>query len=1509
MADKISNLKKALDELGSALIVSEQQLAKYERAISRINSSGATTNLHNNLTKSIRSQSTALATLRQEYTKLAGQMRSADFTTAIDYYKQPQQPLPHPKHRIPYTPQRQTPLADRGAVSGPGRNYRDIRGMLPLENAGSTTATLTAIDAAALQATQQLRKFGSVSLDSFRTAEVEAEKLKLKLTELQNVPQSNKPLTLGSLTGVNPGQKETNVGGFTQEQLNNLAKKYPEVSSKIREFGMEMSQLKGVQVEASTGQERFNFQMTDANNVTRNLSLTTNKYGKVLVDTQKRFKSFGASIARNIGEVFKWAIAAQLVWIPMRKLQEISGEMIELQTKLASAAIATGQAFSETTKIFESAYAVSKETGTALSGVIEGYELAYRAAGRYGEGAERNQKATVLLRDAMLLASVTTLDEAKAIDTLAGGLLQLGRPLDEGIDLLDSWVAVSKNAAVSIDTLAESFAITAQSAGNAGIDLDSLNGYIAVLAENTTLSATEVGNAFRSFVTGYATDTAVKELSSLGFAVENMKGEALDFDHVMQQVYSRFKAGELSDADLNRVGVAIGGGNRRATQFITLLENLDRQQQLVGVSASASGDAEAALATQMQTVTKSLINLENSFKRLAQTLGTDGGFLDGIKLAVDGITLLLDGVSELTKIMGNSLPIMIAFGAAFARNGDRFNSFSGGLNTFGAGLYNNTVGKAFPNQQQYTGTSPYPLRNQIYGQSKGSQAVGKAFGTFALPLASTAIQAGGSFASGQTGRGAGQVAGGLAGAAIGSLAGPAGALVGQMIGSAAAGALGSKIWDYQYDWQEFFHATVGDGVQDALDEITWDPSKALEYSAAELGTFMDQLTEEAAGNWFTQLGLATASLFEGTSREQATIKYAFDEEQLELLRFLQDLVDAKGATNIPVGDAVKNVFADTIAQQEQAALARLNKQVVGSEVSSKRFKTLSSDIGGFGDIASNIIGLVGDEFIALNDEISTTEEAYASLFDFFYYASEDQMSQVAGMIGTMAQYEEAVRSGIAVSADQTATYERLRTDFPKYLQGAGRENDAKRVQIPSIVDLTGIRSGDFETVMEYAEERMSDIWAAMPAELKEGLEMEDWQNAVEPFLVELEDGTFRVIRDATSEALQAGAKIAEEEGAIASALSAIGISDYSQYTKSEFESRTAGVPGIAKNLQDAYGYEPEFEEQIVLFKDGFASMTLEQTITNLILKDILDTQEDQLEGIYNLPSDGTFFVPFQGQALAPRASSGGGAGGVVTDLLNEGSGAKPPETIIAEAASTITEATQKAFNERPVGTLESVFGPMPGTASVPQTTPYVDPRGARPSDRAAYDTSGFDVFENLGETYGGGGGIDFIQGTRGLLEKLREVLIGALGGGLINEGKPIGVGEGAGVGDVFQGLLGLESLSQLGTYFSSGQFREDALKDAPSAEESFGKIIEVLQGLEIFSPYGTGSSGKGIDVGETLKQLFQSLTKPTINLDISHNTNLQLDGKTLATDLSSYLGEFLLDQEVASGDIAKQVVI
>lgn len=1340
-----------------------------------------------------------------------------------------------------------------------------------------------------------------------------------------------------------------NKDGFNPATFGDYGKQADKLLGTIGRLGFTTADLKDVQEEASTGIRRYTLAARDQEGVMRRATITTDKWGNILQDTQKRFRGFFSTLTRNTKEVLKWTIAVQLTYKPLMKMYELVEVMIDNEAKLADITIALGESYESLNDIFRIAADVAQDTGSSIKGVLEGYELAYRATGGITDNIKRAATAQQLLVDSMILSKVSTLDQATALDTLAGGLLQIKAPLDSGQQLLDKWVAVSKRANVSIATLAESFAITASSAKGAGLSLDQLNGVIATVAENTTLSATEAGNAVRAFISGFQTDTAVRELSRFGVLVKTSGQESLDFMDVMWQVRDLFDEGLISQSQLNEIAEAIGGGARRGAQVVAFLKNLNRVTEVATVSELAMGDAQEALAIKMETLKTKSTELENAFIKLGQSLGTEGGLLDGAKIAIEVMTQMVNIVSKLTDTLGTAVPVMIAYAVAMGQ----INKV-GGIAAFGNIASNALLGMragggggvayqgdfAAFSKSMSESVKLDSIRNKtltkMAGFLKSPAGMGRAIGGVGVGL-----QAVGSFASGDKWRGVGNVLGGAAALAFSS----------NPLMAIAGSAIGGAFMDYVYGQESEFKDLFA-GLESPEDKPIEELSdlEKLQRKQQELTDSMVDAVHPIRLAWTNLFANAQAFIAPKRGQELTRVQAALvtlnragrDEELDNYYEQINKLTDAE---KILSGEIIKGIplyekrnkliidnapLIETLVQQYRDLAF---EERLAGDITNKQFNEINKVLSSLGTSAGGYVAAFGEQFVALSNDVNTTAEAFEAIALALTHGNQADISYLLSLLTDIAEAEYAIADGQDVLANQDIISDR-QVKGAKAISMILKDIQKNAFKLPTMVEMFGLSQKEAEEVIQRAKQIRDGLDEAIAGAGLGELHTEDeFKNIFGEIMLRVgqHGGTMLVeglseanIKEAMQELADEG-KITLEE--------TFGFMDFSDIGLDQFMELVDIANTYARKIDTASGgaVDLNWKTFAAITSDSITGpVTAELTLLQALMKELIDVSEDQVEGIYNLPSDGTFYVPFEGYA---KGFGGGGAGGGIADLLAKWdmfiSQFPKPEDVQDVFVTNMgdmeyTEESQRAFNEGELtSSLADYFGPMlgPPAPDPGMTLLPTDPRD-RPLQDAYYNPPPFDVFKNLGDTYGGGGGVDFVEGFRGLWEKIlsifgKEPTIEELQ----EEGWTYG---GAGGADIVESLVGLKSLEALVAYFTSGAFHDDAMKGAASPEESFTRIIEALQSLELFNLYDEGEDGGILD---KLRDLFTGGgdgTQPTsylndsvsdlvtatqqlnetgqlqLALEINSDTRLTLDSQIISTVVKTFVYEEMLKREAAS---------
>jgi TP901 family phage tail tape measure protein len=1102
------------------------------------------------------------------------------------------------------------------------------------------------------------------------------------------------------LTHLPKVEKFAGAGGFVSAFEGIPAAKMEQAAKTVQKYGLALTNLKSVTTEASTGIKTLNFSQQEGEQFWRKATLHIDKFGNVLTDTQKRFRSFTDGIKRNIGESLKWMVAISAVYGTFQKLQQVITEAIDNQARLADIGIILGASQEKVAEVFDASYEAAQKVGEGIDGVIEGFAGAYRATGSYRDEAQRTAVATQLLTDSIILSKLSSLDQAQALDTLAGALRQTGLGLDQGQVLLNKWIAVSKQANVDLKTLAESFAITSTTAENAGLSFDQLNAVVATVAETTTLSATEAGNAVRAFISGFQTDNARDELASFGIAVEDMNGEARDFLDVMYEIASLSDAGLISQDQLNQIAESIGGGARRGAQVMAFIENLQRVAEITEVSMNAQGEVMDALDIKLDTVQTSLTRLDNAFQNLATTMGDEGGVLNVTKILVDLLTSLTDALSKITESLGGVTPVLLAMGGAMAylgKNGAIAERMTGFLGTAGVGIAQR-LGRTQTMEQLQREADVMNARMLLNPTANANQMranqvsmMGAKLQPWAMPGIMTATMAIGNVAQKDWEGLGGNIAGGLVGAVIG---GPMGMVVGSMIGEVAADTLLS----YDKDFSKMF-ADIWTDSSDSAKNNAEDTAKSIEEREAAL--LEKLITRRGLGGgganidkWRTQftdwigdtLGIEQLDILkEGVeiptsavarkslesdietyklqlssgfltdnAREYYTAQLTEAEALLEALKAIeterkrlaevqteQDMTTPYGRRVAKGTEARASQWSEIEQQKIEEYTDKLNKQ----EITVKQYTEAMDRMKADGLLVNQVFEAMG-----------TYAEKYGLTFqetaNLVIDSNDEQMEriitlkgEIAGLYDELVKASEAgdIRTAVRIDGSLREAQELL----AQYNEELYKAQRMSQLQLTSPMDLDVTSVEDYNLLME---EAMKDFQALVQENIKLGLIPEDateqevldayedvFARVAELGISKLEDIPDFILKD-TYERLKEAGKIQTSE------------------TKSKFRVETADMTQGAfmsnynswmSKLTSAFGdyWTPQPEDVGMIFSDGMDVLHLDNLVMQLAMQDLIDVNEKQLDGIYNLPSDTSFYVPFQGYKMG-FANQGGGGGGL-----------------------------------------------------------------------------------------------------------------------------------------------------------------------------------------------------------------------------------------------------------------------
>lgn len=1090
---------------------------------------------------------------------------------------------------------------------------------------------------------------------------------------------------------------------------------WDQATKQSKYYGFNPEDLQSVTTEASSGISKLSYQQVDElTGAFKNLNLTVDKSGNVLVDTQKRFRDFFSEVGRNTVEFLKWSIAVSLVLGPLQKFSELMGDAIENESKLADISVNLADGQTTVAQVFSASNEIATQAGEEINTVLDAYQVAYRAIGGGIEPTTRFAQANKLLSDSLILSKLTGMDEAKAIDTLSAALRQSfsgDGALSQGITLLDKWVATSKVANVDLGTLSTGFAIVGDAADAAGLSIDRLNGLLAAIAETGVASGTEVANAARAIISGFQSDQAKKLLSSLGIAT-SVEGQTRPFDDILSEIATKRKQGVLGGEQFNDLTLTLGGGSRRQAVWATLIENYDRVGQVAEASSKAGGDAQEAMAKKTATVQTSVTRLGNAFQTLAQNLGTKGGMLDNFRLLTEFGTTLVKIFDTLTGSLGKAFPLAVAGLGALA--------FLGGKSpqTRNAASIGGLLSNVFVPQQQ-TQTATLAARDAFAISANKSKLVRGATGllTAAIPTISNLSDDTLSNEE-KTFKVVGDIVGGL----VGSLGGPAGAIIGVTIAEAFTsavidaankdytgtfGKLAAKVQNIPVNEKGEVLSPIDQAIADmekriaTSSPISPEGAEALKYSNLIPGSYvgpqiianeekgfetsvidrarsqfyknegLKQLTERNLGKTYTQRKIEEAPIEEildlVIETTDGNIKQLYIEYKALLERKKNE---AQGLTGKLPEDTINKFYEenkDVISGVQSNLSANLFDMFNKGEINRSTL--------GRGLTQTKNLNSLGINWYSAFGEGQDVSQFFQKSGRISAFGAEEDISAINEFSQSIIKYDGIIKD-TTKSDEEHAQALKDKAEAMKIvttLFEQGNQAILAQAQLAPVSDIYGLNEQQDKMISDRAK-RIRD--ADLAIQVQKGIITQEQADAKKkestPFLSQRSDTDYGFYPkgEVSQDYYEKARDLLVKEGALPKYGKDRGVEIQSyDLTSSEFTKIfEEQYPKILSQLQ-ASGYTENKSDVIPVLTDKILpQMQLDTKVMSLLLQQIADNTKE-LTGEFNLPEGMSFNIPYTWLSQASKGGTGG--------LLKELGGAGAPGSTKAEAFGSMLSGYQE----------------------------------------------------------------------------------------------------------------------------------------------------------------------------------------------------------------------------------------
>ena len=214
------------------------------------------------------------------------------------------------------------------------------------------------------------------------------------------------------------------------------------------------------------------------------------KTSAALQGANKEAKTLGQTLSNDIKKIAEWAIATGVIYGLINAIKQSVTAAVEFDKTLVNLQIVTGDTREQTEALMLTYNKMAQELGATTQQVATSANEFLRQGLSVSDTNKMIEASTYLSKLGMI-------DSADATTYLTSATKGFKLSADEAMGVVDKLTKVDLSAAVSAGYLAEAMSKTSTSAQLAGVDIDTLVGYIATIGEVTQKSASTVGQSIK----------------------------------------------------------------------------------------------------------------------------------------------------------------------------------------------------------------------------------------------------------------------------------------------------------------------------------------------------------------------------------------------------------------------------------------------------------------------------------------------------------------------------------------------------------------------------------------------------------------------------------------------------------------------------------------------------------------------------------------------------------------------------------------------------------------------------------------------------------------------------------------------------------------------------------------------------------------------------------------------------------------------------------------------------
>jgi TP901 family phage tail tape measure protein len=348
---------------------------------------------------------------------------------------------------------------------------------------------------------------------------------------------------------------------------------------------------------------------------------------------QETFKNIGTEAKKStpITQQFTKAIKRVAIVLPVWAATRV---IIQSVTKLISDQIRFLTEFEDAMTRIKIVGKGTKEEykrlEIAILGIGEAYGVAAQDAAKaakiFAQQGRNVQETILLTRAAAIGAAVLGTDIETTVNNLTSAIEGFNIPISKAASIIDKWINVEKNFAVTAQDLANATKRVGATANQLGISMSAMLGDVTAIVEVTRKTGQEAATGLQFLYARLLTTAkpVIEQLAKIPFYLDKqgkstfaLTGTLRNATDILDDLSKKW--GTLSKEEQLNIAVSLGS-KRQLVTVNALMQNYSRSIDARITAITSAGEAEKAFALVQDTVSFKLKQVSTSWNALTYAL-------------------------------------------------------------------------------------------------------------------------------------------------------------------------------------------------------------------------------------------------------------------------------------------------------------------------------------------------------------------------------------------------------------------------------------------------------------------------------------------------------------------------------------------------------------------------------------------------------------------------------------------------------------------------------------------------------------------------------------------------------------------------------------------------------------------------------------------------------------------------------------------------------------------------